>query len=28
MQRAEDKSHLPTMVKYLKSYMNYNPEWA
>lgn len=25
MQRAEDKNHLPTMVKYLKSYMNFNP---
>jgi hypothetical protein len=28
MQRAEDKSHLPTMAKYLKSYINYNWQWA
>lgn len=28
MQRAEDKTHLPTMVKYLKAYMNFKPEWA
>ena len=28
MQRAEDKTHLPTMVKYLKTYINYNSQWA
>jgi len=28
MQRASDKSHLASMVKYLKSYMNYDADCA
>jgi len=28
MQRAEMKTHLPTMVKYLKCHMNFNWKWA
>ena len=28
MQRAENKDNLTTMVKYLKSYINFNSKWA
>lgn len=28
MQRADDKTHLPEMIKYLKAHLNYNVTWA